>query len=422
MKVLMITWEFPPFLAGGLGMACYGMAKALLEKGVEIDLILPTAEDIYFPLRNPEDADLLPARYLTGEEVKIKGSLEERLIQLGLSVAPETYLSPEERILKQWEIIIKKGKRELVEISRELMGGEDLFKKVAELAGRMNSVAENLHFDIIHAHDWLTYPAALVVKHITGKPLIAHIHATEFDRAGGPGDGRIHRIEYLGLREADIVVAVSAYTAKMVIDRYLVPPSKVRVVHNAHSVKTMEPKERIFRDPVVLFLGRITIQKGPDYFIEVADRVLRKFPHVHFIMAGTGDMLTKMIHLSADRELGTGVLFTGFLDRKGVKRILKASDIFIMPSVSEPFGIAPLEAMAYGVIPIISKNSGVAEIVENAYKVDFWDVEKMVSIIEELLRDRSQMEQLSIKVREEASKIQWDNSAEKLLEIYMEVL
>ncbi len=421
MRILMVTWEFPPFLAGGLGMACYGIARALLEKGVEIDLILPTLEEIYFPLRTPEDVDLLPVRYLTGKAIEIKGGVREKFEKLGLTVAPETYLSPAGAILEQWEIILHKGNKELLEISKKLLGGGDLFRKVAELAGRMEAVAKNLNFDLIHVHDWLTYPAGLALKYLTGKPLIAHIHATEFDRAGGPGDERIHRIEYLGLKTADRVIAVSAYTAKMITDRYLISPEKIRVVHNAHSARSDATKEGIFSTPVILFLGRVTLQKGPDYFIEVAEKTLRKFPDVHFIMAGTGDMLRKMIHISADKELGTGILFTGFLDRKGVERILRASDIFIMPSISEPFGIAPLEAMAYGVIPIISKNSGVAEVVENAFKVDFWDIDRMTVIIEELLTDREKMEQLSRKVKEEATKIQWSRAAEKILETYKEV-
>ncbi len=421
MRVLMITWEFPPFLAGGLGMACYGMARALLEKGIEIDLILPTSDDIYFPLRKPEDADLLPARYITGKEVRFTGSTEERLIKMGLSVFPETYLSPAAIIRRRWETILRRTYGGLAEISRELMKGSNLFRKVAELAARMEIVARHLDFDIIHVHDWLTYPAGITLKHLTGKPMIAHIHATEFDRAGGPGDERIHRIEYLGLQMADIVVAVSTYTARMVSNRYTIPMKKIRVVHNAHSVTVSTDRERIFSSPVILFLGRVTLQKGPDYFIEVADRVLRKFPFVHFIMAGTGDMWRRMIHISAERELGTGLLFTGFLNRRGVERILKASDIFIMPSISEPFGIAPLEARAYGVIPVISKNSGVAEVVENAYKVDFWDIDKMTSIIEELITNPGKMEELSRAVREEAAKIQWSRAAEKLLEVYREV-
>lgn len=425
MRVLMLTWEFPPMISGGLGMACYGMAKALLNLGVEIDLVLPTKEEVYFPLRKPEDVDLLPVEFINPSAKKKsfeKLSVEEKIKILGLHPSPETYLSPFSLISTRWEELVKYGYIELERISKLVETGEDFFVKVKEFAARMVSVANYLKFDIIHAHDWLTYPAGMSLKILTGKPLIAHIHATEFDRAGGPGDSRIHDIEYLGLQFSDLIISVSEYTSRMIQERYLVPSGKIRVVHNAHSVDVVAgEKERIFSVPLVLFLGRITLQKGPDYFVSVAKKVVEKNRDVQFVMAGTGDMFRRVVHLSADQELGTYLLFTGFLDRKGVDKILRASDILIMPSVSEPFGIVPLEAMAYGVIPIISKQSGVVEVVENAFKVDFWDIDKMVNILLDLLQSEKKRKELSRKAMEEASRIEWSEAGEKILKVYQEV-
>ncbi len=425
----MVTWEFPPLITGGLALACYGMVKELLKKGIEIDLILPTRDLVYFPLRKVEDADDPPVKFLENVEKKERevnriSEVIKKFEVLGLVPSPEAYLSPAgvmREMLKELEEKVSLKKFFEV-LSWSLERGEDLFRKVYEMAGRMPLYAEKLSFDLVHVHDWLTYPAGVVLKEITRKPLIAHIHATEFDRAGGSGDGRIHEIEYTGLSSADLVIAVSEFTARMIADRYLVPFSKIRVVHNAHSIEFPGGKRRIFVDPVILFLGRITLQKGPDYFLKVSERILKDFPEVHFVVAGTGDMFRKIVHLSAGMKLRTGVLFTGFLERKKVEKLLEAADILIMPSVSEPFGIVPLEAMAYGVVPIISKKSGVAEIVNNAYKVEFWDIDRMVEIVRFLLSDRKKLEDLAYKMKEEAMGIQWSRAAGKLINIYQELV
>lgn len=483
MRILMLTWEFPPMIAGGLGMACYGMVRSLLNLGVEIDLVLPTKHPVYFPLRKTEDVDLLPVKFLNQEsektyikdmnidlsnkvstsktdsttglikEISVTEQIE-RLKKFGLSERPETYINYKE--LEEYRSLVYYGTSKLKKIKsivsfvlknslqddafdrtsaadaqfeetvftniREyLTGDEDIFLKVQEFTNRATQIAQTLKFDLIHTHDWLTYPAAMFIKRISNKPLVAHIHATEFDRAGGSGDERIHKIEFSGMSYADRVIAVSKYTAQMVMTRYRIDSGKLRIVHNAHISKQIEKQKashRLLKGPTVLFLGRITIQKGPDYFLDVAKKVLDRHPQARFIMAGTGDMARKLLHKSARYRLKNRFLFTGFLNREEVETILSNADIYMLPSVSEPFGIAPLEAMAYGITAVISKQSGVTEVVENAYKIDFWDIDKMVETICYLIENPEISRQIGYKGMLEVEQIRWDRAAQQISEIY----
>ncbi|OGP12753.1 MAG: hypothetical protein A2053_02980 [Deltaproteobacteria bacterium GWA2_50_8] len=433
MKVLLLTWEFPPFISGGMGMACYGLIKALLSMGVEVDLVLPTTEDVYFPLRSVGDTETLPMDYLdpTQKNKPLPSrelALVERLRLVGLPVFPDSYATPALRqgFDKTMEEVIRSLQRglarDLDSVRLSLESGGEIFKKSQVFAGRLAQYARRLQCDVIHVHDWLTYPAGILLKVLMGRPLVAHMHATEFDRAGGVGDERIHHIEYAGLAAADRVIAVSQYTAQMIIDRYRTDPGKIRVVHNAFSISKMsEKKQRIFKEPLVLFLGRITLQKGPDYFVEVAKRVLAHRSDVRFVVAGSGDMFSKIIKGTAARRLKDRVLFTGFLNRDQVEEILTSTDIFVLPSVSEPFGIVPLEAMAYGAVAIISKQSGVSEVIHNAYRVDFWDIEKTAEIILDLLKDPKKRKEMARLGQEEVMKIEWDQAAKKMIQVYQQL-
>lgn len=433
MRVLFVTWEFPPLIAGGLGTACYGMVRALLRAGVEVDLILPTIQETVFPMREEEDVDTLPVRVLE-ESPEVRTLIEThtetkaRLEYLGLSARPETYLTPGFIMggfwrRYEWTETITRA-RLLQTLAENLIGGENIFQKVQELTVRAASLAEKLEFDVIHAHDWLTFPAGLVLRQLSGKPLVAHIHATEFDRAGGAGDERVHKIEYASLSQADLILAVSRYTAEMVAGRYRIDSDKISVVHNAHSIEAEEKlsEERIFKGPLILFLGRITLQKGPDYFLEVATRVLKAHPEARFVMAGTGDMMSRVMHRSAAARLGPKFLFTDFLNRRQVDQVLKASDIFIMPSVSEPFGIVPLEAMAHGAASVISKQSGVAEVLENVIKVDFWDIDEMVRVVNRLIENPEERLALAKAGHDEVLEIKWDEAAHKIRHAYTKVI
>jgi len=418
MKVLMLTWEFPPKITGGLGLACYGIVKALLKKGIEIDLLLPVKEEVYFPLRKEEDADLLPIASPGGEMVH--EGIKRKVIKW-LEEVPSAYknrrLELKERIGSE-RISIDKMLNDLLQILHDGM----LFDDVREWTIDAIEIAKHLEFDIIHAHDWLAYPAGMIIKRLSQKPLVTHVHATEFDRAGGPGERRIHDIEYMGLQLADRIVCVSHHTAREITEKYLVDPSKIRVVHNAFLIERIKEKRRLFKEPTVVFVGRITLQKGPDYFIEIARKVLEKTKNVRFVMAGRGDMERMVMERVASWGLGTKFLFSGFLSREEVAKLFSTADIFVMPSVSEPFGIAALEAMSMGAIAIVAKNSGVAEITKYPYKVDFWDIDKMAEIIIDLINNPEKMEELSKKSMEEASSLKWENQVEKLISVYSELI
>jgi glycosyltransferase involved in cell wall biosynthesis len=434
----MFTWEFPPLISGGLGMACYGMVKALLGLGIKIDLVLPTKEMVYFPLREVSDADTLPTVFMDpvrhSEFLDMKfESMSERLEYIGISGRPESYLQLGD--LQQFMTSVKKEYWLNEKLSKEeheiwedmtthLIGEEDLIKKVQEYTLRAERFARELDFNLIHAHDWLTYPSGMIAKQVSKKPLLVHMHATEFDRAGGPGDERIHKIEHSGMMYADRVIAVSQYTAQMVMSRYRIDTGKIRIVHNAFTITedTLLTKHRLFKGTTVLFLGRITLQKGPDYFLEVAERVLAVHPEARFIMAGTGDMARKLLRESASKRLRNRFLFAGFLNRKQVERILRASDIYVLPSVSEPFGISPLEAMAFGITSIISKQSGVAEVVNHAFKIDYWDVDLMAETINHLIEHPETCKKIGIEGMHEVNQIHWTESAQKIREIYSSML
>ncbi|HNX38343.1 MAG TPA: glycosyltransferase [Candidatus Cloacimonadota bacterium] len=437
MKILMYSWEFPPLISGGLAMACYGMVKGLLSQGIKIDLVLPTKEMVYFPLRQESDADTLPTVFLDpilhSRFVQEKfETLQEKLEYIGISTRPETYFQLAEiqhflSIKKEYwlsDTVTHEEQDLWNEMTTQLTGDEDLMKKVQEFTVRAERYAAALSFDLIHAHDWLTYPAGMLSKKISGKPLIVNIHATEFDRAGGPGDERIHKIEHAGMMYADMVIAVSQYTAQMIMSRYRIDTGRIRIVHNAFSMPddAVYAKRRLFKGPTILFLGRITIQKGPDYFLEIAERVLKVHPDARFIMAGTGDMSRKLLRKSASLRLKTGFLFSGFLNRKQVERVLRASDIYVLPSVSEPFGIAPLEAMAYGIAAIISKQSGVAEVVNHAFKIDYWDVDLMAETINHLIEHPDICKKLGSDGKKEVNRIQWDDAADKIRILYSQIL
>jgi glycosyltransferase involved in cell wall biosynthesis len=384
----MFTWEFPPLISGGLGMACYGMVKALLSQGIKIDLVLPTKELVYFPLRDEGDADTLPAVFIEPEKQieytrRAFTCLSERLEYIGVTTHPESYFNMSEiaeysNLIKKHyelsEVTISEELELLKEMTAHLIGDEDLIRKVQEYTLRANRFAKILEYDLIHAHDWLTYPSGILTKQISHKPLIVHIHATEFDRAGGPGDPRIHKIEYIGMTYADKVIAVSQYTAQMIMSRYRIDSGKIRIIHNAFTLPetNLNNKKRIFIGPTILYLGRVTIQKGPDYFFRYGCKSFESSSGGKIHSCWNRRYAKTNITTIGFLDLKNRFLFTGFLNRKQVERILQAADIYVFPSVSEPFGISPLEAMSYGITAIISKQSGVAEIIHHAFKIDYW--------------------------------------------------
>lgn len=303
--------------------------------------------------------------------------------------------------------------------------GPDLHAEVARYALSVAQIAKEQTFDVIHAHDWMAVPAGLAAKKVSGKPLVLHVHACEYDRSGDRPNTVVRDIEQLGLDGADRVVCVSHYTAGILQKRYKVDEPKLRVVHNA--VTHEEQKERLHEgksidEPIVLFLGRVTFQKGPDYFLEAAALVVKAVPRVKFVMSGSGDMLPAMVERAARLGLGRNVSFTGFLKGADVERMYAMADIYVMPSVSEPFGISPLEAMALDVPVIVSRQSGVSEVLKNALKVDFWDVTDLANKIVALLRYPALAEQLSSEGWEEVKRIRWETPASKVRDVYRELV
>lgn len=303
--------------------------------------------------------------------------------------------------------------------------GKNLMEEVRRYAIVASAIARNNTFDVIHAHDWLTYLAGIEAKRVSGKPLVVHMHATEFDRSGENINQQVYAIEREGMEAADIVVAVSHLTRNIVISRYGISPEKVITVHNGVEPPVDEARIKIkkhLKEKIVTFLGRITYQKGPEYFIEAAHKVLQKDSNVRFVMAGSGDLLPKMIRRVAQLKIATHFHFTGFLKGDDVDRMFGLSDVYVMPSVSEPFGISPLEAMRSSVPVIISKQSGVAEVLKHALKIDYWDVDAMADAIYGLLNYPSLSGMFRTHGKTEVENIKWDQAGIKVKNIYKQFL
>ncbi|HOW31844.1 MAG TPA: glycosyltransferase family 4 protein, partial [Bacteroidales bacterium] len=366
MKVLMFGWEFPPHITGGLGTACFGMTKGLLKHGIEVLFVVPKA----YGDESQEAVRLINASDVT---VKMREPVFQdywnqiTFMEIGSNLIP--YVGPVE-FEKMVAEDLRTTEEKMSPVFAERFSfsgkyGQDLMTEVSRYALIGATLASEQQFDIIHAHDWLTYPAGVAAKHVSGKPLVVHMHATEFDRSGENVNSNVYDIERKGMEEADRVITVSNLTRNIVIERYGINPDKVFTVHNA--VEPIEKaelanSEKHVKEKVVTFLGRITFQKGPEYFIEAAKKVLERDKNVRFVMAGTGDLMEKMIRRAAKLRIASNFHFTGFLKGENVDRMFAMSDVYVMPSVSEPFGISPLEAMRSNVPVVISKQSGVAEV------------------------------------------------------------
>ncbi len=427
MKVLMLTWEYPPFIVGGLGIACHGLFKALAEKGIKIYMILPTKEKVFFEIFSPLSADYPVAKMWNKKQIE---PVPLKFYEFHYLEPESAYFSPPIKLLEKKIEIPKLSPKEISEVPIEILErinfilsqNDHLFLNVKTYTENVMEISEKIDFDLIHSHDWLTYPAGLFLKKYFKVPLITHIHATEFDRALGYGHPVIHEIEYLGLNGAERVIAVSNYTANIIKEHYKVPEEKIRVVYNAFFTETIPKKIKKFKEPVILFLGRLTIQKGPRIFLELAKKIIEGYhKKIRFLIAGAGEMERELMLEAASLGIGTQIMFTGFLTRTEVESALSMSDIVVMPSASEPFGIVALEAMYFGCALIVSKQSGVSEIIENAYKVDFWDIEKMAKIVIELLENSEKLKNLQIKAQEEVKNFKWSDRAEKIISIYQEL-
>ncbi len=488
MRVLMLGWEFPPFISGGLGTACYGLTRAMSKLGTEVLFVLPKAVEAEYvghirllspdkphdeprraqaaaaqatpaaaadrteaPAAGPERSEgpdtapfdphaPEPMRRVTFKQVPAwlhpyqtprdyKRSVEEmkRIEALRRGEITEAQFLAQTAAAEQQAAAHDAREHAALRPAREVDYAGDIIAESQRYAELCHRLTRREHFDVIHAHDWITYPAGMAIAGASGKPLVVHVHSTEFDRSGESIHTQIYDIERRGMHAAARVVCVSHLTRKICEHRYGVPHDKITVVYNGiehdEDQPVVPPEVTIQRgDKIVLFLGRLTMQKGPEYFLGAARKVLDKFDRVKFIVAGSGDMASRTIQLAAEMGIGHKVLFTGFLRGKDVERVFRMADVYVMPSVSEPFGIAPLEAIRHDVPVIISKNSGVAEVIRHALKVDFWDTDEMANKIIAVLRHpplgRTLREQADFEIRQ----LTWDGAAAKCTHVYRQAI
>ena len=413
----MFGWEFPPHILGGLGTASYGLTQGMWQCGdMDITFVIPKPwgdEDRHFA--NIIGASQVPVCW---RDVS-RDYVEQRI---GNVMNPDLYFRLRDHIYADFNYM-RTNDLGCIEFSGRYP--DNLLEEINNYSIMAGVVARTLDFDIIHSHDWLTYPAGIHAKQVTGKPLVIHVHATDFDRSRGNVNPTVFNIELDGMHHADHIITVSDLTRRTVIEKYGIDPAKVTTVHNAVTplspellnVEVTKPKEK-----VVTFLGRITMQKGPEYFVEAAARVLKLCHNVRFVMAGSGDMMNKMINLAAERGIADRFHFPGFQKGKQVYEMLKASDVYVMPSVSEPFGISPLEAMQMGVPSIISKQSGCAEILTNVIKTDYWDIDAMANAIYSIITYPAMHATLKEEGLKEVNQITWDKAGQKVIDIYNQVL
>ena len=418
MKALMFGWEFPPHILGGLGTASYGLTKGMAkQEDMELNFVIPKPW-------GDEDQSFL----------RIIGACNTPIVwrdvqwdyvkkRLGKSTDPQLYYDLRNRIYADFSYF-NVNDLGCVEFSGRYPG--NLLEEINNYSIVAGVTARTLDFDIIHSHDWLTYPAGIHAKKISGKPLIIHVHATDFDRSRGKINPQVYSIEKDGMDQSDHIITVSNLTRNIVIEKYHQDPRKVTTVHNAveplnSEIESIKSKKGT-NDKVVTFLGRITMQKGPEYFVEAAALVLKKAKNVRFVMAGSGDMMNAMIRLAAQRNISDRFHFTGFMKGNQVYEVLKSSDVYVMPSVSEPFGISPLEAMQCGVPTIISKQSGCAEILSNAIKTDYWDTEAMADAMYSIITYPNMYKYLKEEGKKEVDAITWYDAGLKVRHIYDQVL
>ncbi|MBR1873096.1 MAG: glycosyltransferase [Bacteroidales bacterium] len=425
----MFGWEFPPHIAGGLGTACYGIVKGLAYNGVETLFVMPSASgDEDQSAATIINASDVPVDFV--EEADVTDFLDKvKFIHVGTNMVP--YVDPSE-----FTDLVEEERRRQVKDFRIQYGqkykfsgkyGVNLMEEVARYALVGGTIARRHkdEFDLIHAHDWLTYYAGIAAKKMTGKPLVVHVHATSFDRGSAENiDARVFEIEKNGMLAADKVITVSDLTRNIVITKYGIDPDKVVTVHNAVDFSGRDDLqvERGVRDKVVTFLGRITFQKGPEYFIEAAAKVLKRTKNVRFVMAGSGDMMNRAIRHVARLGISDRFHFTGFLRGADVQKMFALSDVYVMPSVSEPFGISPLEAMRTGVPSVISKQSGAAEVLKYAFKVDFWDVDAMADQIYALVEYPALASFAAVQGYDEVNTLKWNGATAKMKKVYESVI
>lgn len=447
MRVLMLGWEFPPFITGGLGTACFGLTQGLARQGAQITFVLPKpingehgGQGVRVVAPQAAKASLgdkSPESVASTYAIDAEGDLAGVSFKAVPSMLRSPYVAADGGVASRGQGA--SGGIGFMQQAGSEAGGsiatgatiDELIQEANRYAALCVDLAAGESFDVIHAHDWFTFPAAEAVAKASGKPLVLHVHSTEYDRAGESANPSISQIEKQGFAAADRLITVSYLTHSILEKRYDVSPEKIDVVHNGvdqlpprpnNGNRQSEVAKGSKRDRVVLFLGRITMQKGPEYFVQAAKKVLEKHEHVKFLIAGSGDRMEQIIELAVREGIGNRVLFTGFLRGGEVERVYEMADVFVMPSVSEPFGIATLEAISHDVPVIISKNAGVGEVLKHALRVDFWDVEDMADKILAVLNHRPLSATLKRHAGEEVRQLTWDGAARRCLGVYEKAL
>lgn len=431
MKIFMLGWEFPPFISGGLGTACYGLTRGLNDLGHHVIFVLPhpvaSKFTTHVQLKSPK----------VGEGVRSFGMGEFPNVEFhAVPSTLQAYANPRDEVtdeaIRASQSLFTKAFQS-ADIQGFPRGGQsfgghyggDMFLETRRYANIALELSKGEDFDVVHAHDWMTFPAGVAVAQASGRPLVVHVHSTEFDRSGENIDRRIYDVERDGVHRSDRVIAVSHLTRNILLARFAAPADKVSVVYNAieNNGGNGGGSSAISREEkIVLFLGRITMQKGPEYFLAAARKVLEFENNVRFVMAGSGDMTRRAVELASELGLGDRVIFTGFLRGDDVARIFKLADLYVMPSVSEPFGIAPLEALSHDVPVLISKQSGVSEVLNHVLKVDFWDVNEMANKIVAVLRHPPLHAALREHGNFEIQKLTWRDSAQNCVNVYQSAL
>jgi glycogen(starch) synthase len=440
MRVLMLGWEFPPFISGGLGTACRGLTDAMRRLQTRILFVLPrsiesqqqgdSSEEVESPDDTPQPTKTSNVSGQPSPELEVVPVQSEITNPYRAVTSHPVNTLTRTSGKKKRTVEVRSRRPDSSSVRVMGVGAEDgydgdLMGKIRAYADRCARLTRRELFDIIHAHDWMTFPAAVEIARFSGRPLVVHVHATEFDRSGEHINRSVFEIERYGMHAATTVLAVSQRTKQMIVQRYGVPPGKVHVVHNGIEFDPLEdPPRRNGRcEKVVLFLGRITMQKGPEFFVRAAARVAERIPDVRFVVGGTGDQLPRIISLANDLGLKDRIEFTGFLHGREVDEAYRKADIYMMPSVSEPFGLTALEAARYGVPVILSKSSGAAEVLRRgSLKVDYWDVEMMSKMIVSVLTYPRLAETLRRESAAEIRGLTWDVAARKCMRSYYDAL
>jgi glycogen synthase len=417
--ILMLGWEFPPVINGGLGVACHDLSAAMSEMA-NITMIIPkSSPDFKMGKLNLVGVNNIgQSRFqeiLSAPVPPLPFQLHEVMADLN-----PYYCEPrmQEKDAQSLEDFTRMASQGFESFNIDNLYGPDVINKVVQFSKIAAGLARDMSFDIVHAHDWMTMLAGIRIKQQTGKPLVMHIHSLEVDRGGTDSRGWVYELEKKGMEFADLLIPVSRFTASNIEKYYGIDRSKMKVVYNGSRPVRAFRSKRNYPEKTVLFVGRLTRQKGPEIFLDIAKRVLERNPDVRFVMAGVGDYFNPLLEKSSYQSLGNRFHMTGFLNAEKLNYLFSVSDVYCMPSVSEPFGLSAVEAAQFRLPCVLSKQSGVSEVLHGALKFDHWDVHKAADAILSLLKNRVLRKKVVRDACEDLQKITWENSARGVMDAY----